>query len=140
MRESSIYYKNEHDIRLLQNPATAEWLEKYAEDQDLFFENFARAFVGLSELNCPHLMSELNNEETLIDGGYQEPSYYKNFALWWNRDQTLDEPVDHLPTIGELNEESMAQFTVHHGDHHDDHGDHDDGHGHDDHHEPKKLE
>jgi hypothetical protein len=60
-------------------------------------------------------MSELNNEENLIDGGYQEPSYYKNFALWWNRDQTLDEPVDDMPTIGELNEASLAEFTVHHG-------------------------
>lgn len=141
LREENIYYRNEHDIRLLQNPATKEWIEKYAEDEELFFKNFATAYVALSELNCPNLMSELNDDRTLVDGGYQEPSYWKNFALWWNRDQTLDEPEENLRTIGEINEESMAQFNIHISEHHDDDHDHDhhDDH-HDDHHEPKKLE
>ena len=64
--------------------------------------------MALSELNCPELHSELNDEFTTVDGGYQEPSYYKRFALWWNRDQTLDEPEENLRTLGEINDEGAV--------------------------------
>jgi len=41
--------KTEADLKLLQNPELKAWVEKYAEDQNLFFENYARAHVKVSE-------------------------------------------------------------------------------------------
>lgn len=48
------------------------WVEAYAEDQDLFFTNWARAHVKVSEFaHEENLLSEFDNRD-IIDGGYQE--------------------------------------------------------------------
>jgi len=46
---NSPYLKTEADLKLLQNQETRTWVEQYAEDQNLFFENYARAHVKVSE-------------------------------------------------------------------------------------------
>ena len=67
---SSKYLKTEGDLKLLHNPELKEWVEKYAEDQDLFFENYASAHVKISERGQEeNLLSEFD-EEYIIDGGY----------------------------------------------------------------------
>mgnify|MGYP000389159692 CR=1 FL=1 len=45
----SRYLKTEGDLRLLHDSDLKEWVEKYAEDQELFFENYAKAHVKISE-------------------------------------------------------------------------------------------
>jgi len=68
----SKYLKTESDLSLLHNPEYRRWVEIYAEDQKLFFENYARAHVKISERGQEeHLLSEFN-EENIVDGGYQE--------------------------------------------------------------------
>ena len=66
----SKYLKTESDLSLLHNSEFREWVEKYAEDQDLFFENYARAHVKISERGQEeHLLSEFDSEN-IVDGGY----------------------------------------------------------------------
>ena len=45
----SRYLKTQGDLSLLHNSEFKVWVERYAEDQDLFFENYARAHVKISE-------------------------------------------------------------------------------------------
>jgi L-ascorbate peroxidase len=68
----SRYLKTEADLKLLNNGELKEWVEKYAEDQNLFFENYAKAHVKISERGQEeHLLSEFDNDD-IVDGGYQE--------------------------------------------------------------------
>jgi L-ascorbate peroxidase len=68
----SRYLKTQGDLSLLHNSEFKVWVERYAEDQDLFFENYARAHVKISERGQEdNLLSEFN-EEDIVDGGYQE--------------------------------------------------------------------
>jgi len=50
----------------------------------LFFANYAKAHVNLSELNSPQLFGEMNND--IVDGGFVEKSRWLAFASWFNRD------------------------------------------------------
>jgi L-ascorbate peroxidase len=45
----SKYLKTEADLKLLANSETKQWVEAYAQDQNLFFENYAKAHVKISE-------------------------------------------------------------------------------------------
>lgn len=47
--DRSKYYKTEADRSMMANPSQREWVEKYAADQNLFFENYAQAHVKVSE-------------------------------------------------------------------------------------------
>lgn len=70
--QDSKYLKTEADLKLLNDPNLREWVERYAEDQNLFFENYARAHVKVSEMGQEeNLLSEFNDAD-IIDGGYQE--------------------------------------------------------------------
>lgn len=127
--DESRYFKCEADHRLLENSETRSWVEKYAADNTLFFENFAKAHVALSELNCFDLMGEMNEEDN-VDGGYQEKSRFQYLANWFVRDQSLDDEESKV-RVGEFTQKWLAKVSpsgdqVHH---------HDDDHGHDDHHE-----
>merc|ERR1712118_153448 len=64
----SRYLKTEADLKLIQNPELKVWVEKYAEDQNLFFENYAKAHVKVSERGQEdNLMSEFDDD--IVDGG-----------------------------------------------------------------------
>lgn len=102
LREEGRYYKGEVEQRLARDPEMRQWCEAYAQDETLFFSNFARAHVALSELNCNTLMGEMD-EKHQVDGGYQEPSRFKAFAEWFGRDQALDDQED-MVTLGEFKE------------------------------------
>ena len=68
----SRYLKTEADLKLLNNGELKVWVEKYAEDQNLFFENYAKAHVKISERGQEeNLLSEFDNDD-VVDGGYQE--------------------------------------------------------------------
>lgn len=68
----SKYLKTEADLQLLEDDETRSWVEQYAEDEALFFENYARAHVKVSEMGQEdNLLSEFNPED-IVDGGYQE--------------------------------------------------------------------
>lgn len=79
LRDQSKYFKTEADLKLVQNAELKSWVEAYAQDQDLFFRNFAKAFVRVSELGQEaNLLSEFEPSHT-VDGGYVEPSRLKSF-------------------------------------------------------------
>ena len=68
----SKYLKTEADLRLLNEPQLREWVEKFASDQNLFFDTYARAHVKVSEMGQEeHLLTEFD-ESDIINGGYQE--------------------------------------------------------------------
>lgn len=67
-RESK-YYRTAAEDGLLSNSEHKEWVEKYAEDQDLFFTNYAKAHVALSEAGHDNLMCEMGDQPQ-VDGGY----------------------------------------------------------------------
>lgn len=100
LRDEGRYYKSEVEHRMARDPELRNWCEQYANDEALFFSNFARAHVALSELNCDSLMGEMDSKHQ-VDGGYQEPSRFKAFTEWFNRDPALDDP-DELVTVGEF--------------------------------------
>lgn len=60
------------------------FVEAYAQDQLLFFDNYAKAHVKISELGHEeYLLSEVG-QENVVDGSYIEPFYIPN--------QELEEP------------------------------------------------
>ena len=68
----SKYLKTEADLRLLTDSELRQWVEAYAQDERLFFENYARAHVKVSERGQEeNLISEFD-ETDIVDGGYQE--------------------------------------------------------------------
>jgi hypothetical protein len=70
----SRYLKTEADLKLLNNPELKQWVENYAEDQNLFFENYAKAHVKISERGQEaNLLSEFDNAD-VVEGGYTESS------------------------------------------------------------------
>ena len=44
------YLSTDADFRLLNEPVLLEWVEKFANDQNLFFDSYARAHVRVSEM------------------------------------------------------------------------------------------
>jgi L-ascorbate peroxidase len=70
--ENGKYLKTEADLKLLHDPELKQWVEKYAADQNLFFENYAKAHIKVSEMGQEeHLLSEFNEDE-IVNGGYME--------------------------------------------------------------------
>lgn len=56
--QNSRYFSSETDHRLVAQPELRHWVEAYAQDQDLFFVNYAKAHVKASEFGADNLMSE----------------------------------------------------------------------------------
>lgn len=72
MAGDSHYLKTEADMKLMHNPELRQWVEAYAGDQNLFFENYASAHTKVSEMGQEdNLLSEFNDED-IVNGGYQE--------------------------------------------------------------------
>jgi len=54
----------------MSNPVFRQWVERFAADQNLFFETYARAHVKVSEMGQEeHLLSEFNDDD-IVNGGY----------------------------------------------------------------------
>ena len=102
---NSKYLKTEADLKLLQNADLKVWVEKYAEDQNLFFENYAKAHVKVSERGQEeNLLSEFDNDD-VVDGGYTENKgehwansvgIGNNNAFWAKRSELSDESNTYL--------------------------------------------
>lgn len=72
LKDQSKYTHQEADMKLVQNAALKTWVEAYAQDQDLFFRNYAKAHVKISEIGWEdQLLSEFEPNK-VVDGGYQE--------------------------------------------------------------------
>ena len=70
----SMYFKSDADLKLVQNASLKTWVEAYAQDEELFFRNFAKAHVKISERGQEHnLLSEFEPHRA-VDGGYLEES------------------------------------------------------------------
>lgn len=96
--EKSKYYKTEADMRLVQTPELKTWVEQYAADQELFFTNYAKAHVKLSEqTHQDTLMSEFD-ESRQINGGYKEPpQLWANWTVFRgivNQEEGIEEWLD----------------------------------------------
>ena len=64
------YLKTEADLNLLNNPEHKSWVEAYAQDQNLFFTNYAKAHIRVSEMGQEeNLLSEFNDDD-IVNGGY----------------------------------------------------------------------
>lgn len=74
LKDQSKYYRTEADLKLVQSTNLRNWVEAYAQDQDLFFRNYAKAHVKVSEIGWEgQLLSEFQPDR-IIDGGYMEDS------------------------------------------------------------------
>ena len=72
LKDQSKYYRTEADLKLIQNAQLKSWVDAYAQDQDLFFRNYAKAHVKLSEIGWEgQLLSEMEPHRS-VDGGYIE--------------------------------------------------------------------
>merc|ERR1711937_1115719 len=78
MGNSSKYYRTQHEDALLSNEEHKKWVEQYAADENLFFTNYAKAHVALSEANHDELLCEMADMPQ-VDGGYVEPSRWLMF-------------------------------------------------------------
>ncbi len=77
LRDQSKYFKTEADLKLMQNASLKNWVEAYAQDEELFFKNYATAHVKVSERNQEaNLLSEFEPEKSTT-GGYLEESRLK---------------------------------------------------------------
>ena len=83
LRDQSKYFKDETDLKLLQSSDLKHWVEAYADDQDLFFTNWAKAHVKVSEFGHEgKLLSEFDKKD-IIDGGYQEVNRVSTILRWF---------------------------------------------------------
>ncbi len=63
------------------NPQLKSWVEAYAQDEEMFFRNYAKAHVKVSELGQEsNLLSEFEPHR-VVDGGYVEESRLGKFML-----------------------------------------------------------
>lgn len=97
MANDSKYYRTAHEENLLANEEHKMWVEAYAQDNELFFTNYAKAHVALSEANHDTLMCEMDYEKQ--DGGYVEPSQYQAFLAYWRGEKELVEIKQMYRTI-----------------------------------------
>jgi len=73
----SPYVKTGADLKLMETPDLKMWVENYAEDSELFFKNYAKAHVKLSERTYDSLYSEFTNSTR--EDGFQEIPLYRIF-------------------------------------------------------------
>lgn len=67
---NSKYLKTDADLNLLSNHEHKQWVEAYAQDQNLFFTNYAKAHIKVSEMGQEdNLLSEFNDDD-IVNGGY----------------------------------------------------------------------
>ena len=77
------------------------WVEAYAEDEDLFFTNWARAHVKVSEFGHEeNLLSEFDKRD-IIDGGYQEVNRLSALLSLVRGKINKDEDVPELLAVNE---------------------------------------
>lgn len=92
MGDQNRYFSSELDHRMLEDPEAREWCEIFAQDQDRFFEEYAKGHVMVSEFNCDALMNEVGIN--IDDGGYVEPSKYRRFANWATGDDVTKAQIE----------------------------------------------
>ena len=73
--DKSKYHKTEADMKLVQTPELRGWVEQYADDQELFFRNYAKAHVKLSEITQEEILMSEFAQNYRQGGGYQELSW-----------------------------------------------------------------
>ena len=99
--EKSRYFSSATDHALTAQPELRHWVEAYAQDQDLFFVNYAKAHVKASEFGADDLMSEFESHNQR-DGGYVEPSRLAAFWAWIREDDAEPLEVMNDPAVLEV--------------------------------------
>jgi len=89
MGNQSKYFRTATEDSLLSNADYKQWVDAYAQDNDLFFTNYAKAHVAISEQGHDNLMCEMGQEHQ--DGGYVEPSQFTAFVAYLNGETEVDE-------------------------------------------------
>ena len=140
--DQSKYFRTDADRRLLHDSKLKPWVETYAQDQTLFFANYAKAHVKVSEMTFEKTLASEIEPQNWIDGGYQEPrrpllqGFYQMLGRYQDRQAHAQISTGHE----EHEEEEVEDHDDHHDEHHDEHqsADHHDDHK-DDHHNEKKV-
>ena len=112
LRDQSKYYKTEADLKLMQSDSLKNWVEAYAQDEELFFSNYAKAHVKVSELGQEsNLLSEFEPEK-MTTGGYLEESRLKRFITAFRASYTATVTgQDHRELIeAEFEKENQKQI------------------------------
>jgi hypothetical protein len=107
LRDQSKYFHTEADLKLVQNGNLKSWVEAYAQDQELFFRNYAAAHVKISEIGQEqNLLSEFEPHRQ-VDGGYQEENrlhkVFKYLRVQYSSSMLKQSPEEYLE-----NEEAEA--------------------------------
>ena len=109
----SKYYRTEHEDALLRNSEHKQWVEAYAQDEQLFFTNYAKAHVAVSEAGHDNLMCEMADQPQ-TDGGYVEPSKWHTYIRGWLGDQEAYETAQRFRGIGVKKEQVLEVHDDHH--------------------------
>jgi len=71
--ERSKYFKLPQELALLDDASSKRTIEMYAQDEQRFFEDYARAHVRMSELGQEKTLLSEFEEANRKQGGYVEP-------------------------------------------------------------------
>ena len=58
------------DIALITDPSFKQWVERYADDKDLFFDHFSKVFAKLIELGIQRDEKDVIVNTDNVKGGY----------------------------------------------------------------------
>lgn len=101
LADKSRYFRTANEDALLANPDHKHWVEAYAQDQDMFFENYAKAHVAISEQGHDELICEMADQPH-VDGGYVEQIGLSRKWFGWISGQVPEEEVrQHYESLGE---------------------------------------
>ena len=120
--ERSKYYKTDADKKLMHDAKLKEWVEKYAQDQALFFSNYAKAHVKIAEMTFEKTLVSEIEPQFCIDGGYQEPRR----PLMQGFHELVDRVKERYAIAKGEDEPHEEHDDDHDDEHHDDHDDHHD--------------
>lgn len=112
MREEQKYYRSENDKKLFETSEHKVWIEAYAQDGDLFLENYAAAHVKMAEQGNDFLLSELNENAE----GYVEASRYAGFTAEMNDDDFEHEKLAEASEVA--HKKQNHTMPERHDDHH----------------------
>jgi catalase (peroxidase I) len=92
----SKYYRTANEDALLSNPDHKHWVEAYAQDEALFFTNYAKAHVAISEETHEDTLLCEMADQPQVDGGYVEPSAWKMLMRALNGDQNVQSEMKQI--------------------------------------------
>jgi hypothetical protein len=118
--DQSKYYKTDADRRLIHDDKFKSWVQAYADDQTLFFVNYAKAHTKVSELTFEKTLASELEPQYYVDGGYQEPRKPLLQGFYQMLERHQDRQAQAQIGGGADHEEHEEEHDDHGDDHHDD--------------------